>query len=166
MAGTSRDLYMQFKDISVALNASDSSYLVTDEMDTGLSIRGQLVWLIHLIEVFFQYTTGGSGAQVINFALSTVADLAALPALGDKGCLIVAQKEMAIATNGISYFNAPQQLKYLPPIPLAAPNLSIYAQTTADVSTLRSTTIKARLGFTTAPLDNAMYTEIAEVWGW
>jgi len=55
---------------------------------------------------------------------------------------------------------------YLPPIPLATPILSVYAASDVDIASLREALIPMRLGFTTAPLDAAAYTEIAEAWGW
>lgn len=161
----SKDLYMQFADVSVNLDSSNTTTLVEGNVNTGLSIRGGLVWLIHLIEIIF--AEGETTASVTqNIALSTTPDLAAMPDLGDAGVICKAEKQVILVTSGVAFNLQPSAFHYLPPIPLAAPQISIYANTTADNSPLRGDLVEARIGFTTVPLDSALYAEIAETWGW
>jgi len=160
-----KDLYMQFADVSVDYDSSDSSTLVDAKVDTGLSIRGQLIWLIHLIEIMF---SSDDAAQTTHqqVAISTREGLAAMPDLGEAGVLVKAEKQFFFVTSGLALMHQPLALHYLPPIPIAAPSLHVYAQTTIDNSYLRGDTVEIRFGFTTAPLDSKAYTEIAETWGW
>lgn len=161
---TSKDLYMQFLDVSVLLDGSDIRTLVSGKVDTGLSIRGELAFLIHKIEVLFATGQDTGGLQTVS--LCTLGSLAAMPDLGGQGVLCKAERGLAWATSGITQITGPTALHYLPPLPLAAPEIHVYAQGDTDISALRGQKIEARLGFTTIPLDAAMYTEIAETWGW
>jgi len=164
-AQTAKDVFLNFVDVSKALDAADSSTLVEGEVNTGLSIRGQLIWIVHCIEVFFADTSVASSIQEL--ALCTVQGLASMPSLGDKGVICKVKERLMYAGAAFSHaIQRPQVLHYLPPIPLAAPTISLYAKTAADEAVLRGEIIQARIGFTTAPLDAAAYTEIAETWGW
>lgn len=159
------DMFMQFKDITVLLNGANTSTLEEQEIDTGLSIRGRLVWLIHLIEVSIPLWSF-TAPLVLDVGASTRVGLAAMPPLGDPGVLFRASLSAHVATEGGMVHTSPMQLRYLPPFPLAAPKLSVYAQSDADEAAFQGKPVSVRLGFTTAPLDAAMYTEIAETWGW
>lgn len=159
-----RDMYMQFKDVSVEYDGSDSSVLVEGQVDTGLSVRGQLIWLVHLVEFFFADDEGASQAQYVR--ICTRRGLVVLPDIGDNGVISGAERQLVVITSGTGFTMQPLVNHYLPPIPLASPQLSIYAETRTNEVTLRGDTVEARLGFTTAPLDSAAYTEIAETWGW
>lgn len=165
---TTKDLYMNFKDVEVDLDSTTSTAtLVEAETDTGLTIRGGLVWLLHLIEWYF--SDDAAAASVTQIAcLSTVAGQATMPELTDKGTIAKAQSAFQFATGVGFQFGLMQPFAqhYLPPIPIASPQICLYAKTNVDNSNLDGDTIRARIGFTTAPLDNAMYTEIAETWGW
>jgi hypothetical protein len=160
-----KDLYMQFADVSVEFDSSDSSTLVTDKVNTGLSIRGQLIWLIHQIEVLFSTQEGGASNQQ-RIAISTREGLTSLPNLGDAGVIAKLEKQFLLATSGISLIHQPHTAKYLPPIPIASPAIHLYAETKNDSANFRGELIEARFCFTTAPLDAKTYTEIAETWGW
>jgi hypothetical protein len=89
-----------------------------------------------------------------------------MPALGDPGTIIKA-KQVLTVTGGHGYIHNPQQVTYLPPIPYAWPNLTIYAQETeANHAVLRGDAVEVRCAFTTEKLDSKLVQEIAEVWGW
>lgn len=160
------DIFMQFKVLEIDLDATDSTTLVEAEVHTGLSIRGQLLWLIHLVEFFIPMvaTVAFNGVSAV---VSTIQELAVLPDLGDRGTVAWARKEydLAGATLG-AISDSPQRLAYFPPIPLAAPMLSLYAEGLVDIASMRGRPVIARLGFTTTHLDAASYQELAEVWGW
>ena len=158
-----RDLYLNFKDITLLLDGSDSSTVVTQPVPSGLSIRGALIWLVHLVECSVPQTNVSFTAKV---ALSTVSELLAVPNIGDRGCLFRFDWGAYLATEGMHGFFYPLQLRYFPPVPIAAPELTLYAATGADVASLQGKPLQMRLGFTTAPLDAAAYTEIAETWGY
>lgn len=162
-----KDLFMNFADVSAMTDAANSGSLVEAAVNTGLSIRGQLIWLIHLIEVTFPILDlhGGTNHQ-FGMALSTRAGLATMPNIGEGGLIARMTAAMKFTTSGAQMSFTPLVLHYLPPIPLASPQISIYVNTNVDLAGYRAKTIHARLGFTTAPLDAAAYTEIAEVWGW
>ncbi len=157
------DMFMNWADISVNLDAADSSVLVEAQRNTGLSIRGALLWLIHVVEIYFPREGASNELQM---AVSTRAGLAVMPLLGDTGVVVKAIHAVNLTVEGASQYTQPVQLRYLPPIPIAAPQLSLYAKSAANIVGLRGDLLEARIGFTTAPLDAAAYTEIAEVWGW
>lgn len=156
------DAFMNFKDVTVDLDAADSSALVSNDENTGLSVRGALIWILHLVQVWLPYKQSAVSSE-LTYALSTVSGLTSMPSLGDRGLIT----KMHIAFFGAgTLMISPQVQHYLPPIPLAAPQITAYAQTDVNDVPYRGLEIEARLGFTTAPLDAASYTELAEVWGW
>lgn len=158
------DLYMNFMDLTVAMNSTNSSTLVTESVSTGLSVRSGLAWLIHKVEVI-PGDINGAATAVVRTALSTRKDLTTIPALGDKGCILQMDMGILYSATGNSRHQTPIPYNYLPPIPLAAPTLNVYAQTTADTATQRGKDVKVRIGFTTQEIDNKLYLELAETWG-
>lgn len=162
---THKDVFMQFKDFRINLDAADSSALVEVTVDTGLSVRGQLMWLCHLIEAW-NPIRAFANPVICEMALSTRVGLAVFPEIGDAGLVFKASHAGHVITTGGQTTRDPHQLQYLPPIPLAAPRLSIYAQMDADEAAYRGVLLAARMGYTTTPLDAGAYVEIAETWGW
>jgi len=160
-----KDVFMQFKDFRISLDAADSSTLVTVSFDTGLSVRGQLMWLCHLVEVW-NPVRAFANPVICEMALSTRAGLAVFPEIGDPGLIFKESHAGHVITTGGQTTRDPHQLRFLPPIPLAAPNLSMYAQMDADEAAYRGVLLTARMGYTTTPLDAGAYVEIAETWGW
>lgn len=162
-----KDLYMNFANVLLSYDASNSATLVSAKVDTGLSIRGGLVWLIHFIDFWFA-NDPSAGHVTQQMALSTVNGLAAMPEITDKGLIErVDLQSFYYTAAGFQYgVGARKKENHLPPIPMASPQVVLYAKTAADITTIRGDAIKCRIGFTTAELDAAMYTEIAEVWGW
>jgi len=158
-----RDLYMQFKDVSGQMAASATT-LNEREPAPGMSIRGMLAFLIHKIEIWSP--DWGTNTRGGTFALSTISGLAAMPSLSDKGLLCKVKSDVFFVTNGAGYVESPIQLGYLPPVPLVAPNISMYCIADQAHADINGKEIEARICFTTVPLDAAMYTEIAETWGW
>lgn len=159
------DLYMNFADISVDLDAANSASLVEGQFKTGLSVRGQLAWIVHSIEVYFADAAVATSIQEL--AVCTVGELATMPDLGDKGVIHKCRERLLYA--GAAFAAAvyrPYGKEFLPPVPLASPNLSVYAKTAADDANLRGETIEVRLGFTTVPMDSKLVLEIAETWGY
>lgn len=163
MPSTPTDLYMQFFDMRVRMDASDSTVLAEASKPTGISIRGKLAFLVHLIE-WSHWFDGAT--NVIRMALSTRAGLTVLPNNTDDGVLGRCDRQITVTTTGGHTEINPIQMNYLPPIPFAAPQLSLYTSTLTDVAQLRGDFNYMRFGFTTTPLTAAMYTEIAETWGW
>jgi hypothetical protein len=53
---------------------------------------------------------------------------------------------------------------FLPPIPLVAPNLSMYHKCNINDVNLQSKTHRARILYTTAKVEASDFIEIAEVW--
>ena len=163
---SSTDAFLNFKSWISATNATNAETLVEKKLNTGLSIRGKLVWLVHLIEIFIDARAESGVEARYQWALCTVAGLGALPRLTDKGVIAAGEQLFLFQTNGAESYKTPQQLTYLPPIPLAAPALSLYCRADLDNATFRALDVSVRVGFTTAPLDLGMYTEIAETWGY
>lgn len=165
---TPADMFMNWADVSFVLDNADTSTLIEKEIKTGLSIRGQLIWLIHIIEMYWPLgpAMGAGPGAVLMAALSTRTGLGSFPLAGDDGVITKMEWGWKVATTGAGMALIPQVAHYLPPVPIAAPTISIYGKTNADSSPIRNKTIEARIGFTTAPLDAAAYTEIAEAWGW
>jgi hypothetical protein len=163
MAVTPLDLYMQFFDMAVRMDPTDSTDLTEAVKPTGISIRGKLAFLVHLIE-WSHWFDGAT--NVIHMALSTRQGLTVMPSNTDDGVLGRCDRQVTVTTTGGHSEINPVQMHYLPPIPFAAPQLSLYTETLTDVANLRGDFNRVRLGFTTTPLTAAMYTEIAETWGW
>jgi len=166
---SANDLYVNFKDLSVTLDASDPNTLVSEDHATGLSIRGGLAYLIHKLEVFFPDEQGRLAAHSgLEVGLSTRKGLVALPALGDPGTIAKCQRYFSVATSGMAYDAQPKLVSYLPPIPFAFPNITLYAQELSGTNhaSLRGTDVQVRMHFTTEKMSNALLQEISEVWGW
>lgn len=165
--GKPNDMFMNFTDVSVTTDASNSTTLVEGKVNTGLSIRGALIWLVHMIECYMPIKELiGTTAHGMLVALSTRQGLVTMPNIGDDGVLSKFYQVYKLSTQGATELHSPLVNSYLPPIPLATPILSVYAASDVDIASLREALIPMRLGFTTAPLDAAAYTEIAEAWGW
>lgn len=155
------DVFMQFA-VLQATWAAVSTTLVEGSLKTGLSIRGGLLWLIHMIQIYQKHCeiTNAVCSQVV----SSIEGLSALPTPTDKGCLEAFSHCRHFTTNGGSVLKMPHEQKFLPPIPFAGPNLSLYLQSTVDAPLLDGTVCYARVGYTTAPIDKDAYAELAEVW--
>lgn len=158
--GTVKDAFLQFAVVKVTTDAANSTVLVQATLETGLSIRGGLAWLIHLLEWFLPHQA--ATLADMSGVLCTVKGLTALPALGDKGVLSRADW----VSNSASEMWQPHRQSFLPPVPIASPSLTLYAKSTADVAGLRGKEAHCRIGYTCITLDAALYQEIAEVWGW
>jgi hypothetical protein len=165
---TSRDLYMQFDGAMVTSDGADATTLVSTTIETGLSIRGMLVFLVHQIEVIWQAPQWVSPlAGEPRFALSTVEGLAAMPALNDKGTIAKFHWENYLNTSGAAGGIESHKVRhFLPPVPIAAPSITAYLKFENDAAGWQSSPFEFRICFTTAPIDAGMYTEIAETWGW
>lgn len=164
-AGDATDIFMQFKDLSVSLDGAQSHTLVEQKFATGLSIRGRLVWLIHMLEITMDIAPSATVRGYMS--LSTIPGLPLLPTLGDRGLVAAATNLYSgAAASGWGIVKQPMQLRYFPPIPLAAPELVLYAKTSIDTAAARDADIWCRVGFTTTELTNALVLELAEVWGW
>lgn len=161
-----RDLFMQFAAVRVLLDGADSSTLVEGKVPTGLSVRGGLIWLIHQVEWMLPNHLLTQASVELEAAVCTVAGLAAMPQIHEKGVVAVDIEGCLLLTEGMTYFRHPVKDGFLPPVPLAAPNLSIYAKSGVDDANVRGEAVIARVGFTTAPLTNDVYAEIAETWGY
>ncbi|TET55250.1 MAG: hypothetical protein E3J64_00565 [Anaerolineales bacterium] len=160
-----QDIYMQFADVSVAYHATDVTNVVEGFRNTGLSIRGGLVWLIHMIEILFiGIYYHGNTDQKESIALSTVTGLTSMPLLGRKGTLCKAELDHGLTTSGAASGEGPKILRYLPPIPFAAPSVRIYGACLNNQVPMQGKTIEARIGYTTEAIDKATYAELAEVW--
>ena len=157
-------MYMNFMDVSATLDSANSSTLVEEEVATGLSIRGGLAFLIHKVEIIPADIRGTVAEQTL-VALSTKAGLTTIPELGDSGCILKYEDTFVYASSGVGFEHGPKHFNYLPPIPLAHPKIVTYVQTIADEASFRSVKVQIRIGFTTIKVDNKMYTELAEVWG-
>jgi hypothetical protein len=161
-----KDLYMQFASWAGDFDTSDATTLVASELNTGLSIRGGLVWLIHLIEwEVFQAWVAATHERVFA-ALSTVPGLAAIPEFDDAGCISRYVSDSYLNANGAAVFFQPIAFHYLPPIPLAAPLLTMYFQAETNSDLFDGEKCRCRIGYTTKPIDEGLYAEVAEVWSY
>ncbi len=159
-----KDLYMNFKEITVVTDAANSVTLVEASVDTGLSIRGGFMWLIHLVEMEFDMPFIGT-THSLYAALSVLKGRAVLPTYGQNGLITRYVRTFEALTSGFTNVQEPNRFSFLPPIPVAAPNLSLYAKSSLDHATLRGKDIHCRIGYTTTKLDSAAFLEIAEAWG-
>lgn len=157
------DAFMQFKEFKLTA-PSDTSTLKEEKVPTGLSVRGQLAYLIHLVQVWPHNLS--PNFKFWTWALCSVEGLSAMPQVSDKG--VVAKGEQRLVIAGAAYAThivGPMAQSFLPPVPFAAPNLSLYWQGAANHAD-GSGDYYARIGFTTAPMDSAMVLEVAETWGY
>jgi len=160
---TMNDLYMQFAALSVILNGTNAQTLVEAMIHTGLSIRGGLAWLIHQVEVFCPVGTL-AGAEELYVAVAGIPSLGAMPELNDKGVLVRVTDAHTMVTNGMSQQYMPWVRHFLPPVPYAGPKMCVYARTRDDEAPYRGLVVRARICFTTVPIDSKMYAELAETW--
>ena len=165
-AKTNLDMFLQFAGLKGRTDAVDTTRLTETHVKTGLSIRGQLVWLLHLVEEQDEVVPVTGVEGLLHWGVSTIQGLATMPSITDKGCVVRGRTLLSYQTTGMTSRMTPFALHYLPPVPVAAPELSLYVQMSVNHLTWIDIAVNVRLGFTTAPLDAAMYTEIAEVWGW
>ena len=158
---------MNFAAVKASFTANPA-VMVKEELGTGLSIRGALIWLVHLIEFDVPGMRDDSINARLDVALSTKKGLGVMPRLDDDGCLAVYSDLVLPSAAGQYHQLAAGALRqsFLPPIPLASPAIHLYAKSESNDPGLASDDIYARLGFTTVELTMAVYTEIAETWGW
>ncbi len=170
----SKDMFANFFPIEPSVYPVADSTLVSQNFDTGLSIRGGLVWLIHKIEWQIQWKLAADAETIAGAycqcGISTKKGLTTQLFLADEGLLDLqelASMAQAVTAAGLQwqFIKDRDSEGFLPPIPLAAPNLTFYAMS-SDVSALLFTWASARILYTTMPVDEATYTEIAEVWQW
>lgn len=166
---TVRDSYMNFKAIDLTMGGT--GVLSETTWPTGLSIRGGLCMLIHLVEwsIGEPILVETDGRCLMDYAVSTRGGLATMPYIGDSGYIDggMMNYDAKITTtgyHGVLDLDGMIRHGFLPPIPLAAAQLSFYTYPT--LTTFSAPNISCRIGFTTVELDSRLYTEIAEVWGW
>lgn len=157
------DVFMQFAAIG-GVWPGVTTVLTEVALKTGLSIRGGLMWLLHQIE--FATSQPAANASIMSMALSVRDGLVTMPTIEDPGCLAELTMMRLVTTTGATTWAFPHVQHFLPPIPLAAPNLSLYFRTTTDDSGLDTNRASVRLGYTTTPLDAKAYAEIAETWAY
>lgn len=172
---TSTDMFLQFAPFAGELG-SPTTALQELQVGTGLSIRGQLIWLIHWVEFWLDLSAIMSETTFVDAefwqVISTRKGLSVIPTLDDDGVVAVCMHQVNVkaaagtAENVANVNVQPIRQQFLPPVPLAAPNLSLYSVCADSVPVSVAAPSVARIGFTTAPLDAAAYTEIAETWGW
>lgn len=157
------DVFMQFATLE-GVWPGVTTGLTEAKLKTGLSIRGGLMWLVHMVELITtQPSVSGNRAQV---SLSVREDLVTTPRLSDAGCIAEFMQHCLFAASGRSIGQFPKVAHFLPPVPLAAPNLSLYWVSSADDVALDGLPVIARVGYTTSPLDARSYAEIAETWAY
>lgn len=162
-APTPTDVFMQFAAWSLVWPGV-TTVLTEAAIKTGLSIRGGIMWLIHMVELI--NVNPSVDANAVDVSLSVRDGLNVLPQLDDPGCLAQMRQVATLSTNGRSLSLLPHTAHFLPPIPLAAPNLSLYAVSSIDDAALDGDEVVVRVGYTTSPLDARSYAEIAETWAY
>lgn len=158
---TQRDLFMQFKYIQ-ATTGADASTLTEGTASTGLSVRGGYAWLIH--EVSVDIPKPSETDTYLNIVLAVLNGQGTMPDIDDKGVIERWSHYVQITTSGLSSkFVAPEVRRFQPPIIIANPTLSLYVQGSNDAA-LNNKAFKVRIGYTTIPMDQEQYLEIAETW--
>lgn len=159
------DELMQFATVSVRLDASDASALVDAPLQTGLTVRGDMVWKIHRLDIRMPHTAGVTD-YVLAAGLSMRAGLAGVPLTSDPGCIYRWDRQFDIAANGVVYQGWPVVDTFMPALPIAGPTARLYAALDADQAVMRNQLIAVRIGFTTEKMTKAMWQELLDVWGW
>lgn len=162
---TMSDLFMQFASVITTFGAATNA-LFEASVQTGLSVRGQLAWLIHQVEFFMPWGPAWAAAGAsMQMALSTRLASAVIPRPEDPGFIAGQQSGAERATEGGNAGVTPLVSRYLPPVPIAAPQLSFYIESAADVPAWQNESCVARIAYTTVPIEVPLYTELLEVWG-
>lgn len=156
------DLYAQFFTFHAQLHPSESDQLVEVSKSTGMSVRGEFIWLVHKIEWISEQVEPTS--IHLYASLSTRKGLTVRPKLSDVACLSMYQLSSGINQTGAITEVQPHQIGILPPVALAAPNISLYVRTLADSANWRGKSIWCRIHYTTLPMAPALWVEIAETW--
>lgn len=159
----SKDIYMQFRGTSLAIDGTNSTTVVRVDMETGLTIRGGLAWLIHKIEA--RWSDFPEVDNTIRWGLSALSTLAGLPNINGDGTLAIGESTVRLTTSGIATFVQPHVQRFLPPLVYARSKISLYAGSQADEAGIRGDFLDVRIGYTTVKLDPAVLTEIIETWG-
>ena len=163
MAVKSQDLFMQWYPVRVTLDAADSSALAEAEFTTGLSIRGDYAWIIHRVEMEFPTWLDQTAVVNLQCALSTVNGETVMPEIDSKGVIVrLSQTFVVLVAEAGIILKQPHVWTSLPPTIIATPKLSFYCRTTVDNVPFRGDPIIARIGYTTVPIDDKTYLEIAE----
>lgn len=162
MAKKPTDIFLQFAAWTLTWPAV-STTLVEEPKNTGLSVRGGLMWLVHLVELLGAFSSGATNVT-IRAALSIIKGATIMPRPADKGYVAGFSSLSRFTTSGMYEQPLPAVLSYLPPVPIAAPNLSGYIVSDTDVPGLDAKELFMRIGYTTEPLDAKGYAEIAETW--
>jgi hypothetical protein len=89
-----------------------------------------------------------------------------MPIAGDDGTIMYCERQTFLTTSGAMDTTWPKRYPFLPPVPIAAPELHLYAMVATNIAALYGDTVHGRFGFTTAPAEVGMALEIHEVWGW
>lgn len=146
------------------VSAAASNTLVETELPTGLTIRGGFAWLIHFVEFTFAEIQAASTDQTLQFALSVRQGESAVPKITDSGTISRINLAILYQTSGVVIQSQTIRDPFLPPVIVANPKLSAYFATGTDEAGFRSKTFRFRIGYTTVPIDQRMYLEIAETW--
>lgn len=156
------DVFMQFASWSLTW-APVTTTVVEEPKNTGLSVRGGLMWIIHMIDITGVFVPIVHG-NTIFACLSTVSGATVQPTAGDKGYLGGFSHTLSAPAAGATNSSLPESIHYLPPVPVASPNISGYISGEFDDTSLDGRTMHIRVGYTTTPLDAKSYAEIAETW--
>jgi len=154
---------MQFAAGSVSFAAA-SDTLVEEELPTGLTIRGGYAWLIHFFEFQFSGLNGYTADIGVWSALSVTQGLAALPNIDDAGTISRIDLDLFFTTSGGWCEPRTRRDAFLPPLIIANPKLSVYLGATSDMAGFQNQECFFRIGYTTVPIDQRSYLEIAETW--
>ncbi len=157
-----RDVYVNFFPMQVLFGAN-ASVLVQNNHNAPMGMGLGFAWEIHSIDWYPPPFADGASA-IATFAISTRRGLTTMPVLTDKGTLAVFKTSLLWQTSGASYQVLPERTSWLPPVVLASPNMSLYAQVSATHASFNSKLVEARINFTMVELDKALYEELFQTW--
>jgi hypothetical protein len=157
-----QDLFMQWRTFKLSTDATDSSDVATDQMATGLSIRGDYAWIIHRVEMAWNSWRLSAADNFFACGLTTESGRTSTPDVADKGCIATLSFTWKVGAAAEAIMQEPLVWGCLPPMIIASPNIHLYCQTGADEAALRSKSATIRIGYTTVPIDQKTYLEIAE----
>lgn len=159
------DDLMQFASVEVNLDAVDGTVLVTTRLDTNMSVRGNMAWKLHRLDLRLPIRSAGV-TNTLAVALSTRAGLTSVPTFTQRGCIQRWDFVNESTISGVLTGFFPRVDTFVPPLPIASPAIHIYAALDVSVPVLLGLKCAIRLGFTTEELDNDMRQELLDVWGW
>jgi hypothetical protein len=164
-ANNSKDVLCNLFGIEGQTHETNATTLYEEQIGTGVSLMGEKAWLIHQIEWYWEKAALGE-SHALEAALSFRKGLTTMPGMASVGTISKYKHLVYIAgASGMACIDQPHVVPFPVPFPFIKPNISLYVQCDADSANLRGKEVAVRIHFTTVKLDDDIYKEVLEGWG-